>query len=567
VAHLSAKGGPHHDEKVIEGRKLMSNTVYKHFREAAAENPALPFLCYPSSDNRGYCQEGVEFTYGDALLRVDALAAQYRAAAYGPGHRIALVVGNRPEHFWHLLALNSVGACVVTLNQDYLPDEMSYGIGFPDCCLVLTARPWLAKVEAVVARFAAPIPILDVESLPEEMPAPAKLRAAVTSIEQDLPALIIYTSGTTGRPKGCVISNRSCQAAAESYTSAGGLIAFNSGKDRLYIPLPAFHMNVSVYTLNSLVRMRSCMIMQDRFSASRWLSDIIATRATCFHYLGIIPPLLVKTPPSDNDKRHSARFGSGAGVDPLVRKAFEERFAVPLVEAWGMTETSRSIQNSEVPRCLEFRAFGRPRPPLEVRIVDDHDQPVPFNTQGELLVRATGPDPRMGFFSGYLNLPEDTERAWRGGWFHTGDIVRQREDGMLSFVERRKNIIRRSGENIAAVEIEEALLVLSEVKSAAALAVEHDLHDEEVMACIVLMPGISVERATCENLLHQLRGRLGVSKLPAWFAFVDHLPVTGTQKIQKGLIFPADQDPRTDPRTFDLRELKRKIRVAEVETG
>jgi acyl-CoA synthetase (AMP-forming)/AMP-acid ligase II len=542
----------------------MPNTVYEYFREAAVEQPALPFLCYPASDNRGYCQEGVEFTYGDALGQVDFLAKQYRAAGYGPGHRIALVAGNRPEHFWHLLALNSVGACVVTLNHDYLPDEMSYGIGFPDCCLVLTAHPWLAKVHAAVTGLASPVTVLDVASAPGEMPAPARPRTEVTSVPQDLPALIIYTSGTTGRPKGCIISNKSCQAAAESYTSAGGLIAFHRGKDRLYIPLPAFHMNVSVYTLNSLIRMRSCMIMQDRFSASRWLSDMIATRATCFHYLGIIPPLLVKTPPTENDKRHSARFGSGAGVDPLVRKAFEERFGVPLVEAWGMTETSRSIQNSEIPRRPEFRAFGRPRPPLEVRIVDDHDVPVPFNTPGELLVRASGSDPRMGFFSGYLNMPEETERAWRGGWFHTGDIVRQQEDGMLAFVERRKNIIRRSGENIAAAEIEEALLVLSKVKSAAALAVQDDLHDEEVMACIVLMPGISRTAVTCDDLLHELKGRLGVNKLPAWIAFVDHLPVTGTQKIQKGLIFPADQDPRTDPRTFDLRELKRKIRVSEL---
>jgi acyl-CoA synthetase (AMP-forming)/AMP-acid ligase II len=229
-----------------------------------------------------------------------------------------------------------------------------------------------------------------------------------------------------------------------------------------------------------------------------------------------------------------------------------------------MTETSRSIQNSELPRCLELRAFGRPRPPLEVRVVDDDDNPLPFNTPGELLVRASGPDPRMGFFSGYLNLPEETERAWRGGWFHTGDVVRQREDGILCFVDRRKNIIRRSGENIAAAEVEEALLDLPDVKGAAALAVSDDLYDEEVMACIVLMPGVERLYATAERLLNELRGKLGNNKLPGWIAFLDELPVTGTQKIQKGLLFPTGQDPRTDPRTFDLREGKRSIRLAEL---
>lgn len=542
----------------------MAETVYQQFREAALESPALPFLCYPASGTREYWPEGVEFSYGDALRYVDTLGEGYRAAGYGPGHRIALVVGNRPEHFWHLLALNSVGACVVTLNQDYLPDEMSYGIGFPNCSLVLTAPPWLPKVQSAVGKLASPVPVLDVLALPESFPAPSREPTEVPTEVTSRPALIIYTSGTTGRPKGCVISNMSCLAAGESYTGAGGLITFFPGKDRLYIPLPAFHMNVSVYTFNSITRLRNCMIMQDRFSASRWLADLIETRATCFHYLGIIPPVLVKMPPSEDDKRHSARFGSGAGVDPLIRKAFEERFGVPLVEAWGMTETSRSIQNSELPRCLEFRAFGRPRPPLEVRIVDDSDNPLPFNTPGELLVRASGPDPRMGFFSGYLNLPEETERAWRGGWFHTGDVVRQREDGMLYFVDRRKNIIRRSGENIAAAEVEEALLDLPEVKGAAALAVVDDLYDEEVMACIVLMPAATRSFATAEHLLSELRGKLGISKLPGWIAFVDDLPVTGTQKIQKGLLFPAGQDPRFDPRTFDLREAKRGIRLAEL---
>jgi acyl-CoA synthetase (AMP-forming)/AMP-acid ligase II len=543
----------------------MPHTVYEYFREAAVENPALPFLCYPVSGNREYWPEGVEFSYGDALRQVDSLAELYRESGYGRGHRIALVVGNRPEHFWHLLAINSVGACAVTLNQDYLVEELRYGIGFPDCALVVTSQPWLDKVQTAVTSLSSRVPVVDAAAL-ESIPRVSREPVEVAKSAQDLPALIIYTSGTTGRPKGCVISNRSCQAAAESYTSAGGLIAFERCKDRLYIPLPAFHMNVSVYTLNSLIHVRGCMIMQDRFSASRWLSDIISTRATCFHYLGIIPPLLIKTPPSEDDRRHVARFGSGAGVDPEVRKLFERRFGVPLVEAWGMTETSRSIQNSELPRCLEIRAFGRPRPPLEVRVVDDQEHDVHFETPGELLVRASGPDPRMGFFSGYVNLPEETERAWRGGWFHTGDIVRQRNDGMLFFVERRKNIIRRSGENIAAAEIEDALLVLPEVKSAAALAVEDDLYDEEVMACIVLMPGITHCRETAERLLRQLEGRLGVSKYPAWIAFVDKLPVTGTQKIQKGLIFPPGQDPRTDPRTFDLREMKRKMRVAEAKS-
>lgn len=541
----------------------MAETVYEQFREAAIESPELPFLCYPQSDSRDYCSEGAEFKYGDALATVDALAERYRAAGYGVGHRIAMLAGNRPEHFWHLIALNSVGACVVTLNPDYLPHEIAYGVSFPDCSLVLSAPPWIDKVRTAIASFERPVPVLDVSDPPASFPPPGRDPIVVSDDAGARPALIIYTSGTTGKPKGCIISNTSCLAAGESYGEAKGLISFGRGVERLYVPLPAFHMNVSVYTLNTVTRLRNCLIMQDRFSASRWWSDLVETRATCFHYLGIIPPLLVKAPPGPNDRRHQVRCGYGAGVDPAVREAFEERFGVMLIEAWGMTETSRAIQNNDLPRCLEPRAFGRPRAPWQVRVVDENDVTVPFDTPGELLVRAAGDDPRFGFFSGYLNLPEETEHAWRGGWFHTGDIVRERADGMLFFVDRRKNIIRRSGENIAAAEVEEALLTLPQVKNAAVLAVEDELHDEEVMACLVPMEGVARTRESAENIQRAALNTIGVGKLPAWIAFMDSLPVTGTQKVQKGQLFPEGQDPRKDPRVYDLRDTKRALRTAQ----
>jgi len=434
---------------------------------------------------------------------------------------------------------------------------MAYGVSFPECSLALSADPCLEKVRKGVEGISPRVAVVDVLALPERIPPPAHPPTKIAEDESDRPALIIYTSGTTGRPKGCIISNRSCLAAGESYVGAGGILQFEPGAERLYIPLPAFHMNVSVYTLNSITKLRSCIVLQDRFSVSNWWSDIVESRATCFHYMGIIPALLVKAAESVNDRSHQLKFGQGAGVDPLIREKFESRFGVPLVEAWGMTETSRAIQNCELPRCLEPRAFGRARPPLEVMIVDDKGDALPFNSPGELLVRSTGPDPRAGFFSGYLNLPNETENAWRGGWFHTGDIVSQRDDGMLFFVDRLKNIIRRSGENIAATEIEEAIITSSLVKSVAVLAVPDEFHDEEVMACIVLMPESETSIEVAESIVRDTLSLLACFKLPAWIAFVEKLPTTGTQKIQKNLIFPEDQDPRRDPRTIDFRQFKR----------
>ena len=536
----------------------MADTVFDQFFAAARASPNLPFLCYPASDDRGYLPGGREYSYGQSLATVDRLAGKYESAGYGPGHRVAMLFGNRPDHFWHLLALNKIGASAVPLNPAYLKHELQYGIEFAECALAVAAGSRLEDLREVCTDMELPVPLVDVDTSPEALPPPCRPPGASPDQLGDREALIIYTSGTTGRPKGCMISNTSCLAAGESYGTAGGLINFEIGKDRLYIPLPTFHMNVSVYTLNTMTRLRNCIVLQDRFRASAWWSDIVSTGATCVHYMGIIPPLLVKSETSEYETRHKVKFGQGAGVDPVVREAFETRFGFPLIEAWGMTETSRAIQNCREPRDAAGRAFGRVRPPLEIRIVDDDDNTLPPGTPGELLVRCQGPDPRHGFFSGYLKQPEETERTWRGGWFHTGDIIRQRQDGMLYFVDRKKNIIRRSGENIAAAEVEETLIENPNVKSVAVLAIPDEFHDEEIMACIVLMPNAEATEQTAISICERARERLISYKLPGWIGFVDEIPVTSTQKVQKGSIFPEGVDPREDPRTVDTRHLKRK---------
>lgn len=536
----------------------MVTSVHEQFASATQAAPDLPFLCYPGSPDRGYLPSGATFSYGQAFDLVEKLAARYLEAGFGPGHRIATLLGNRPEHFWHLLALNRIGASMVPLNPSYLDHELHYAIEFADTAMVVTTSDRLPDLARTCGAMSPAVPVHDIACSDAALPMPGRRPAAVPSAPADREAMIIYTSGTTGRPKGCILSNTSCLAAGESYGTAGGLIDFDVGKDRLYIPLPAFHMNVSVYTLNTMTRLHNCIVLQDRFRASTWWLDIVETGATCLHYMGIIPPLLVKAAPSEIEARHKVKFGQGAGVEPAVREAFETRFGFPLIEAWGMTETSRAIQNCHLPRDPGGRAFGHPRPPLEVRIVNDDGAPVPPDTPGELLVRSEGPDPRHGFFSGYLKQPEETEKVWQGGWFHTGDVVLRRPDGMLVFVDRKKNIIRRSGENIAAAEIEETLIENPSIKGVAVLAVPDELHDEEVMACVVLM----ADQKACEKaavaIFERASGRLAPYKRPGWISFIDQIPVTGTQKIRKDAIFPGGTDPRHAASSFDLRALKRK---------
>ena len=176
---------------------------------------------------------------------------------------------------------------------------------------------------------------------------------------------------------------------------------------------------------------------------------------------------------------------------------------------------------------------------------------------GQMLVRHSAETPRRGCFSGYLKDEAATEIAWQGGWFHTGDVVWRGPDGTLHFVERKKNIIRRSGENIAAAEVEAVLLTHPDVQQVAVIAVKDDLRDEEVLACVVLKRAMA-EKEAATALFHHCNERLAYYKPPGWIHIVQSLPTTGTQKIQKHSIYPAGIDPRALPEIIDLRPLKRR---------
>ncbi|UUZ62731.1 AMP-binding protein [Polaromonas sp. P1-6] len=194
-----------------------------------------------------------------------------------------------------------------------------------------------------------------------------------------------------------------------------------------------------------------------------------------------------------------------------------------------------------------------------MRVVDDSDVDMPDGLEGEMLVRHSAATPRKHFFSGYLDDEAATETAWRGGWFHTGDIITRDVDGLLHFVDRRKNIIRRSGENIAAAEVEALLQAHPLVEHVAVLAVKDEVREEEVLACIVLKNGPALDAATTARaLFDHCHANLAYYKAPGWLWLTDSIPTTATQKIQKHQIFEPGLDPRTLAGMIDLRGLKKR---------
>jgi crotonobetaine/carnitine-CoA ligase len=533
------------------------STIGAIFAAAVSSHADRPFFAVPPNEGRAYLPAGFEMSYRDAGNRFAQLATAYRDAGYGLGQRVAMLLENRPEHVLHKLALNSIGVCCVPINPDYRVGEIAYVLEHSQPDLVLTLASREGQMRDALAQSAHRPPMLLSENFAPGTLAKASPPARTGPPVPETPASILYTSGTTGRPKGCILSHGYEVASGAWYASLGGLAALRIGEDRIYNPLPLYHANAAVVSLMAAIWTGNCQIQPDRFHPQRWWSEIAGSRATVVHYLGVIAPLLLAQPPGKDEHRHGVRFGVGAGIEPQLHRPFEERFGFPLIEVWGMTEMVRVLADNSEPRQVGTRAFGRAVPGIDVRVVDDEDRDIQDDQPGELLVRHSAATPRRGCFSGYLKDEAATEAAWRGGWFHTGDLVRRGSGGMLHFVDRKKNIIRRSGENIAAAEVEALLLTHPDVHQAAVMAVKDELREEEVLACVVLKRQMPAREAA-ESLFRYCYERLAYYKAPGWIHVVDSLPTTGTQKVQKHTIYPGGIDPRAVAGIVDLRALKKR---------
>ena len=531
------------------------HTTTSVFDEAAERWPDNELFALPSDPTRPYYPEGYSVSFVGAKCNVDHYKAALSDAGYGNGHRIACLLANRPEIMWLKLAMNGIGVSWVPINPDYRPSELAYVLADSAADLIVIGREFVDLAQAALELLdkAPPILVLGEKFSPPPPNRPAPLSGMPTPEGE---ASLLYTSGTTGRPKGCILSHEYELSVGHWYAEIGGQLNIREGEERVYNPLPLFHLNAAIVLFFGMVLTGNCHISTARFSRSRWWNEISETRATGCHYLGIVVPSLMNDPPSQNDQSHGLRWGAGAGVEPSLHRPFEERFGFPLIELWGMTEFCRILADAHEPREIDTRAMGRPRPGFDARVVDEDDKDVPFGTPGEMIVRHSEETPRRHAFSGYLNLPEETEKAWRGGWFHTGDTVTQDETGMLYFVDRKKNIIRRSGENIAAAEIEACLQPLPEVDAIAVMPIEDELRDEEVLACIVANG--TADNALARKLFEHCFEHLAYFKAPGWILFLDEIPVTGTQKIQKHMIFQEGEDPRQHPHIHDFRNLKRR---------
>lgn len=531
-------------------------SVHEAFQRARRQHGDRPFLHVPA-----HCAGGpVDLTYEQAGTRIESIIAGYRHAGYGKGHHVALLLDSRADFYLHWLALNAIGATIVPLGADLAPEESSHVLQHGDVDLLVHLPERYITAEHA-ARPIDGLPLATATAIEARAAPPATAARGAQSGH----AAIVFTSGSTGRPKGCVLSNEYFLTFGRWYRDLGGRCALRPGVERLITPLPLNHVNALAFSSMGMILTGGCIIQLDRFRSSSWWYIARRSRATVMHYLGVMPAMLLQLHVDPIERAHALRFGFGGGVQAAHHGAFEDRFGVPLIEGWAMTETggAGTISTHAGPRHIGSGCIGRPSSAYcEARIANEEGVTKEVDCVGELLVRAPGADPRRGFFSGYYKDPESTEAVWQDGWLHTGDLARRGADGSIFFVGRRKQIIRRSGENISAAEVESVLAADTRIKEAAVVPVPDELREEEVFACIVLQPDVPPSAALVEAILGAAAERLAYFKLPGYIAFVGSLPVTATQKRRYGAVAEAAKSLLTtgSSRLFDLRYAKRKYR-------
>jgi crotonobetaine/carnitine-CoA ligase len=433
--------------------------------------------------------------------------------------------------------LQKSGATMVPLNVFYKRDDAAYLLEHSEAKAVVTADEFVPLM-AEIAASGGPAPRLvsvdgDGGGRAQALEALATADSPPTvAPDRDRLANIQYTSGTTGRPKGCMLSNRYWTAIARKICDFGGI-----GEDDVMLTAQPFYYMDPQWNVACALTAGCPLVVLDRFHPTSFWEKVRAHDVTWFYCLGTMPLMMLNTPAQENDADNTVRMVMCSAIPPGRHAEIEARWGAPWLEAFGMTETGGDLAVSleEHDELVGSGSIGRPLPDREARVVDDTGGDVPAGTVGEMVLR--GPN----MMDGYFKNAAATAEIFRGGWLHTGDLVRRDEAGRFYYVGRKKEMIRRSGENISAAEVEETIASHPAVRMAACVPVPDDIRGEEVKAYVVLREGETVEPAALDA---HCEARLAYFKVPRYWTFVDDLPRTPSERIAKHVLVGGVDDLR-----------------------
>jgi crotonobetaine/carnitine-CoA ligase len=475
-------------------------------------------------------------TLGELNDGINQAANGYLALGIQPGDKVAIMLPNCPEFLYSWFGLNRIGAVEVPINVALKGDGLTYQIVQSDCVALLADVEYLDRLEGIAADLKTVRNVVftdkadsgtafpdwsGVEMLSyHELSDRPATTPDVTTHYSDL-ATILYTSGTTGVSKGVMLSHHywyDIWAESVKYSRY-------TEDDILYSGLPFFHGNAQGITIGPAILADAKAVFVERFSASQLWDDCRRWNCTEANYIGGIIPILLKQEPRDDDADNPLRLMVGAAAPADEWHAFHERFNTKLLEVYGMTECYCCLASPfDEPRA---GSCGQAITGWDVRIVDDDDNEVAPGSLGEFIARSQ----RMFVGStGYYNKPEATLELFKNNWIHTGDLGRMDEDGYFYFVDRKKQALRRRGENISSFEVESVISSHPAVLESAVVGVPSEVGEEEVKAVVVLKEGHS---ATEEELVRWCEPRMAYFAIPRYIAIRAEMPKTPSERVEK----------------------------------
>lgn len=468
-------------------------------------------------------------TFRDLDQASGRVAAALGRLGVEEGEIVSMMMNNSPEFYAVFFGIQKAGAVAGPINCWWQTGEVEYLLNDSGTKVFFVDGDYLHHVEALKGKTGVKRLIVNETDAPPagaakliEILASAEEAPSSHRITPDSPCAILYTSGTTGQPKGALLTHKNLMFAGRAKSKAADL----SSEDKALCVLPLFHgaglLDLSMPCLYT----GATVVLRKGFSATEFWGLIEQHQVTGIYGVPTIYHILLQLEESKTVDASSLRFGViGAAPTPVeLINEFEKRYGMKIIEGYGLTESSGGASLTPTEGSRKIGSAGVPMESVELKIFDDDDNELPAGEVGEIMLRSEG------VMKEYWKKPEETARAMRGGWLHTGDMGRVDEDGWLFIVDRKKEMVIRGGENIYPKELEDVLYKHPKVSEVAVIGVPDEKYGEEVMACIV--PGTEGE-LTEEEVIDFCKENMASYKIPKYVRFMDFIPKNIIGKVVK----------------------------------
>jgi long-chain acyl-CoA synthetase len=464
----------------------------------------------------------IELSYGQLDDGSARLATLLREKGIQQGDRVGVMLPNVPQFPVAYYGVLRTGGIAVPMNVLLKRREIAFYLEDSGAKLLLAWHGFAEEARGGAEDAGAETIEVEPSSFAELL-AGVEPTVGLADTAEDDTAVILYTSGTTGKPKGAELTHANLMTNADVCMRTTSEIGPG---DVVFGGLPLFHSFGQTVAMNASLKVGACLSLVPKFDPGEALETIQRDKITHFYGVPTMFGALLHHPDREKYDVSSLRtcITGGASMPVEVLRGFEQAFGAIVLEGYGLSETSPVASSNHPDKERKPGSIGTPIEGVEMRVVDENDEPVERGEVGEIVIRG------HNIMKGYWQRPDATEEAMRGGWFHSGDMARTDEEGYFYIVDRKKDLIIRGGYNVYPREVEEVLYEHPKIREAAVVGVPHDEWGEEIGAAVVLHEG---EELSAEEVGAYVKDRIAAYKYPRIVWFLDDLPKGPTGKILK----------------------------------